>query len=133
VPGLSDVTDTPERSSSWGQKLIPFEDSGFVPTKNGHSGGGSVITFSGSGGGGGGGGYFGGGAGSWNQVFKPNNLHGAGGGGSSWSKLTKATSDNSTINVYRRSVMPTEDPKNALYGFGYLVLGVESATAATFV
>ena len=133
VPGLSDVTDTPERSSSWGQKLSPFEDSGFVPTKNGHSGGGSVITFSGSGGGGGGGGYFGGGAGAWNQVFKPNNLHGAGGGGSSWSKLTKATGDNSTINVYRRGLMPTEDPKNALFGFGYLVLGVESATVGTLV
>jgi len=133
TPGLSDVTDTPERTSSWGQKLSPFEDSGFVPIPNGHGGGGSVVTFSGSGGGGGGGGFYGGGSGAWNQVFKPNNLHGAGGGGSSMSKLTKATADNSTINVYRTSLMPTEDKNNALFGFGYLVLGIESATAASLV
>jgi len=131
VPGLSSVTDTPERNSSWGQPLSPFEDSGFVPTINGHHGGGSVITFSGSGGGGGGEGYNGGGAGAWNLLTKPNNVHGAGGGGSSMSSLRPVTRDNSNINVYRKQLMPVNDPNQPLYGFGYLVLGVESATQGT--
>jgi hypothetical protein len=37
-----------------------------------------------SGGGGGGSGYYGGAQGTWNNIAKPNNLHGAGGGGSSF-------------------------------------------------
>jgi hypothetical protein len=134
VGGLSSITDTPERNSSWGQKITPFEDSGFVPVANGHSGGGSVITFSGSGGGGGGGGYYGGGAGAWNLLPKPNNLHGAGGGGSSYSTLKPATRDNSTINVYRRiddtsisQILPNNVPESPLYGFGFLVLGVKNS------
>jgi hypothetical protein len=129
VGGLSSIIGTPERNSCWGQKIQPFEDSGLVPSANGHSGGASVITFSGTGGGGGGGGFYGGGAGAWNLLPKPNNLHGAGGGGSSFSLLKPATRNQASINVYRQDDLPVNNPNNNLYGFGFLVLGIKSARA----
>jgi hypothetical protein len=107
VGGASKVQNA--TSSCMGRPLIPFVDNG----------GGSVITDVGSGGAGGGGGLYGGGAGAYNDLAKPNNVHGAGGGGTSWfGLLGRATNKNSTLNIYRSSALTTE--------YGYIVIGVEA-------
>ena len=110
IGGQSCVT-FPSKSCD-GQKLVPFVPGG---------GGGTVYTDVGSGGGGGGGGYFGGGAGAYNDIAKPNNLHGAGGGGSSWNgTLDPVSADNITLNYYRNSITTPLEPSPDFYRNGKL-------------
>jgi hypothetical protein len=122
---------TKQSKSCNGQRLIPFVPGG---------GGGSVYTDVGSGGGGGGGGEFGGGAGAFNDISKPNNLHGAGGGGSSWNgTLEPVSGNNVTLNYYRNNNSnsgQTSNPSSTFFrngqigpagsflnDYGYIVFG----------